>query len=121
MRRRDFLTLIGGAATWSVDARAQRVGGMPRVGALLGWSEGVPEYRAWFDRVTAPPPPQPAAETPPDYRVIVDYLDKTQLRKLESPGSGYHLQATFHYRHPLGLDIPFTFLNPTVYVFKRVR
>jgi len=88
---------------------------------LSGPGSQQPEYRAWFDRVTAPPPPQPAAETPPDYRVIVDYLDKTQLRKLESPGSGYHLQATFHYRHPLGLDIPFTFLNPTVYVFKRVR
>jgi len=81
-----------------------------------------PAYRAWFDRVTAPPPPAQEAATagsPPDYRVVVDYLDGSLLRKLQAPGSHYEQAAVFHYRHPLGLDIPFAFVNPTIYVFRR--
>jgi putative ABC transport system substrate-binding protein len=49
MRRRDFITLLGGAAVaWPLAAQAQQAGRMRRVGALMGWSEDNPQYRAWL-------------------------------------------------------------------------
>ncbi len=53
MRRRDFLTLVGGAASiWPLAARAQQ--SMPVIGYLSGWSSGdAPEYLANFRKSLA--------------------------------------------------------------------
>src|SRR5947209_2012507 len=47
MRRRDFITVVGGAAaSWPVSARAQGER-MRRIGVLMAYAEGDPEGQAW--------------------------------------------------------------------------
>jgi putative tryptophan/tyrosine transport system substrate-binding protein len=46
LRRRDFITLLGGAATWPVAARAQQAGKLPKVGFLGTDATG---WRPWTD------------------------------------------------------------------------
>jgi putative ABC transport system substrate-binding protein len=46
VRRREFITLLGGAAAWPITARAQQPDRMRRIGVLVGLTEDDPDTKA---------------------------------------------------------------------------
>ena len=52
LRRREFITFVGGAATWPLAARSQQADRVRRIGVLMGYDENDPEGKYRYSALT---------------------------------------------------------------------